>query len=156
MEPIPRVSARVLPVCPEGEVLLLQDLDPAVPGVLRWGTIGGAVDGDESLEQAAVREMREETGLVVDAASLTPPVRRTIHEFSWNGTRYRGDNTFFALPLDRDVAITFDHLEPDEVDTVVGWRWWSPAAIAAAGGMVVDDLPEIMAVAVDAVLGARA
>ena len=49
MEPIPRVSARVLPVSPEGEVLLLQDLDPAVPGVLRGGTIGGAVDQGESL-----------------------------------------------------------------------------------------------------------
>ncbi len=31
MEPIPRVTARVLPVNPDGEVLVLQDLDPAVP-----------------------------------------------------------------------------------------------------------------------------
>ena len=29
MEPIPRISARVLPVCPDGAVLLPQDLDPA-------------------------------------------------------------------------------------------------------------------------------
>jgi hypothetical protein len=45
MEPIPRVSARVLPVSPDGEVLLLQDRDrdPAEPEVLRWGTNGGAV-----------------------------------------------------------------------------------------------------------------
>jgi 8-oxo-dGTP pyrophosphatase MutT (NUDIX family) len=152
MEPIPRVSARVLPVSPEGEVLLLQDLDPAVPGALRWGTIGGAVDPGESLEQAAVREMREETGLVVDAASLTPPFLRTNHDFSWNGVHYRGDNTFFALPLARDVQVSFDHLEPDEVDTVVAWQWWKPADMAIAGGMVVDDLPDIMAAAVDAVL----
>ena len=48
MEPIPRVTARVLPVNPDGEVLLLQDVDPAVPGVLRWGTIGGALDPGES------------------------------------------------------------------------------------------------------------
>ena len=155
MEPIPRVSARVLPVCPEGEVLLLQDLDPAVPGVLRWGTIGGAVDPGESLQEAAVREMREETGLVVDAASLTPPFLRSTHVFSWNGTSYRGDNTFFAVPLARDVEISFDHLEPEEVDTVVDWRWWSPEGLAAAGGMVSDDLPQIMSAAVDAVLGAR-
>jgi 8-oxo-dGTP pyrophosphatase MutT (NUDIX family) len=153
MEPIPRVSARVLPVSPQGEVLLLQDLDPAVPGVLRWGTIGGAVDPGESLEQAAVREMREETGLDVDPAHLTAPFLRTMHEFSWDGIVYRGDNTFFALPLGRDVEVSFDHLEPDEVDTVVAWQWWRPADIAAAGGMVVDDLPEIMAAAVDAVLG---
>jgi 8-oxo-dGTP pyrophosphatase MutT (NUDIX family) len=152
MEPIPRVSARVLPVSPEGEVLLLQDLDPAVPGALRWGTIGGAVDPGESLEQAAVREMREETGLVVDAASLSPPFLRTSHDFSWNGVLYRGDNTFFALPLARDVQVSFDDLEPDEVDTVVAWQWWRPADVATAGGMVVDELPDIMAAAVDAVL----
>ena len=72
MEPIPRVSARVLPVSPDGEVLLLQDRDPAERDVLRWGTIGGAVDPGESLEEAAVREMHEETGLI-DPADLTPP-----------------------------------------------------------------------------------
>jgi hypothetical protein len=33
-QPVPRVSTRVLPVSPAGEVLLLQDLDPAVPAVL--------------------------------------------------------------------------------------------------------------------------
>ena len=152
MEPIPRVSARVLPVSPEGEVLLLQDLDPAVPGVLRWGTIGGAVDQGESLEQAAVREMREETGLVVSASNLSAPFMRTSHDFSWNGVQYRGDNTFFAVALAREVEVSFDRLEPDEVDTVVAWQWWRPADVAAAGGMVVDDLPDIMAAAIDAVL----
>jgi 8-oxo-dGTP pyrophosphatase MutT (NUDIX family) len=155
MEPIPRVSARVLPVCPGGEVLLLQDLDPAVPGILRWGTIGGAVDHGESLQQAAVREMREETGLIVDPATLTPAFLRSTHDFSWNGTLYRSDNTFFAMPLARDVEVSFDHLEPDEVDTVIAWQWWRPGDLAEAGGMVADDLPEIMAAAVSAVLGAR-
>ena len=62
MEPIPRVSARVLPVSPDGEVLLLHDQDPTYPGVLRWGTIGGALDPGETHEQAAVRELYEETG----------------------------------------------------------------------------------------------
>ncbi len=151
MEPIPRVSARVLPVCPEGEVLLLQDLDPAVPDVLRWGTIGGALDPGESHREAAVREMYEETGLMADPAALTSPFRRSIGEFSWDGVRYRSENTFFALPLSREVQVSFDHLEPDEIDTVVAWRWWTPAALAVAGGAVSDDLPEIMAAAVAAV-----
>jgi hypothetical protein len=65
---------------------------------------------------------------------------------------YRGDNTFFALPLARDVQVSFDHLEPDEVDTVVAWQWWRPADVTTAGGMVVDELPDIMVAAVDAVL----
>ena len=46
-EPTLRVTARVLPVNHRGEVLLLQDQDPGRPGILRWGTIGGAVDPGE-------------------------------------------------------------------------------------------------------------
>jgi 8-oxo-dGTP pyrophosphatase MutT (NUDIX family) len=155
MEAMPRVSARVLPVSPGGEVLLLQDQDPAHPGVLRWGTIGGALDPGETHAQAAVREMREETGLLVDASTLTEPFHRSTREFSWAGIRYRSDNTFFGMPLARDVAVSFDYLVPEEVGNVLAWGWWTPSALAAAGGMVADDLPVIMAAAVDAVLGSR-
>ncbi len=155
MEPIPRVSARVLPVCADGEVLLLQDQDPTYPGVLRWGTIGGELDPGETHEQAAVREMFEETGLVADPSLLTAAFHRSTRDFSWAGVRYRSDNTFFAMPLARDVEVSFDHLVPEEVGNVTAWGWWTPSALATEGGMVVDDLPEIMALAVDAVLGAQ-
>jgi len=70
MERIQRVAARVLPVSPDGEVLMLQDQDPAEPGVLRWGTIGGATDPGESLVDAAIRELFEETG--IEARWWTP------------------------------------------------------------------------------------
>ena len=69
-EPTLRVTARVLPVNHRGEVLLLLDQDPGRPGVARWGTIGGAVDPGETLHDAAVREMHEETGIRIEAADL--------------------------------------------------------------------------------------
>jgi 8-oxo-dGTP pyrophosphatase MutT (NUDIX family) len=153
MEPVHRISARVLPVSPEGEVLLLQDIDPTEPDVLRWGTIGGALDAGETHQDAAVREMYEETGLVIAAGDLTPSFHRSSHDFSWNGVTYRGDNSFFAVPLARDVEVSFEHLEPDEVDTVMAWRWWTPAAVEAAGGMIHPDLPQIMTSAIEAVHG---
>jgi 8-oxo-dGTP pyrophosphatase MutT (NUDIX family) len=156
MDPVPRVSARVLPVCPEGEVLLLQDLDPARPDVLRWGTIGGALDPGETHQEAAVREMYEETGLVVDVGALTAAFHRSTHDFSWGGVHYRGDNTWFATALSRDVEVSFAHLVPEEVDTVVASGWWSPEALADDGGAVTDDLPQLMAAAVDAVRRERA
>ena len=153
MEPIPRVTARVLPVNPDGEVLLLQDVDPAVPGVLRWGTIGGALDPGESHHEAAVREMFEETGLVIDPSALTPPVHRSTREFSWAGVHYRSENTFFAMPMAADVEVSFDHLVPEEVGSVLAWGWWTPSALAADGGAVAEDLPDILALGVEAVLG---
>jgi 8-oxo-dGTP pyrophosphatase MutT (NUDIX family) len=151
MEPIPRVSARVLPVSPDGEVLLLQDQDPTYPGVLRWGTIGGALDPGETHEQAAVREMYEETGLHADPAALTPPFHRSAREFCWAGVRYLSDNTWFAMPMARDVEVSFEHLVPEEVGNVFAWGWWTPDALAADGGAIADDLPDLMAAAVDAV-----
>jgi 8-oxo-dGTP pyrophosphatase MutT (NUDIX family) len=150
MEPIPRVSARVLPVSPDGEVLLLQDQDPTYPGVLRWGTIGGALDPGETHEQAAVRELYEETGLVLDPAALTPAFHRGTRAFSWAGVAYLSDNTWFATRMARDVEVTFDHLVPEEVGNVFAWGWWTPEALAADGGAIADDLPGLMALAVEA------
>ena len=152
MEPIPRVSARVLPVSADGEVLLLQDQDPTYPGVLRWGSIGGALDPGETHQQAAVRELYEETGLVADAAQLSPAFHRSTRDFSWDGVAYRSDNTWFALPMARDVEVSFDHLVPEEVGNVFASGWWTPQALTADGGAVAEDLPGLMALAVETVL----
>ena len=153
MEPILRITARVLPVSPDGAVLLLQDQDPARPGILRWGSIGGATDPGETLVEAAIRETFEETGLVVEAADLTEPFLRSSHDFTWDGGDYRSDSTFFALPLDRDVEVSFDHLEPAEVGHVFKAAWWTPADLAADGTAVSDQMPAIMEAAVRTVLG---
>jgi 8-oxo-dGTP pyrophosphatase MutT (NUDIX family) len=151
MQPVPRVSARVLPVCPEGEVLLLQDQDPTYPGELRWGTIGGALDPGETHEQAAIRELYEETGLVIGPEVLTPAFHRSTHDYSWGGVAYRSDNTWFATAMSCDVEVSFEHLVPEEVGNVVAWAWWSPEALEADGSAVGADLPGLMGAAVAAV-----
>ena len=154
MEPIPRVTARVLPVNPDGEVLLLQDVDPAVPGVLRWGTIGGALDPGESHHEAAVREMFEETGLVdrpVRAHPAGPPRAPASSAGPACTTAARTPSSRCRWP--RDVEVSFDHLVPEEVGIVLAWGWWTPSALAADGGAVAEDLPDILALGVEAVLG---
>lgn len=150
-EPVLRVTARVLPVNHRGEVLLLQDQDPGVPGVLRWGSIGGAVDSGETLPEAAVREMREETGVVIAVTDLLGPVHRDVVPFSYGDQAFVGDSTFFALALAHDTEVVLDHLEPVEVDNVFAHGWWSPEALLADGTAVLPDLPAIMSKAVHAV-----
>ena len=120
MEPIPRVTARVLPVNPAARCCSSRTSTRRVPDVLRWGTIGGALDPGESHHEAAVREMFEETGLVIDPSALTPPVHRSTREFSWAGVHYRSENTFFAMPMAADVEVSFDHLVPEEVGIRAG------------------------------------
>lgn len=90
MPPILRRTARVLPVSPQGEVLLLHEQDPAHPGELYWCSIGGAVDGDESLTEAAVRELGEEAGVVAAPEALRGPVHRDRRPYSWAGIEHQG------------------------------------------------------------------
>lgn len=153
MPPILRRTARVLPVSTDGEVLLLLDRDPARPDALRWGTVGGAVDAGESLVDAALRELHEETGVVAGPDALSGPFHRDRREFSYDGTTYEGDSTFFAMRLERTTEISFAHLEAAEVGNVLEAHWWSPDDLAADGRLVAPDLPEIMRAAILAATG---
>ncbi len=148
-----RVAARVLPVNAAREVLLLQGQDPAHPGDLHWVSVGGAVDPGETLVAAGVRELLEETGVVVPEDALVGPFHRASHPFSWDGVDYLSDNHFFALPLDGPVDIHFGGLEPGEVGNILEARWWAPEALREDGTAASPDLPDIMVAAIEAVRG---
>ena len=51
-------SVAVLPVDEDGRVLLVRQIDYG-----HWATIGGMIEVDETPEEAAVREAREEAGI---------------------------------------------------------------------------------------------
>jgi 8-oxo-dGTP pyrophosphatase MutT (NUDIX family) len=144
----------VLPVSPLGEVLLMLARDPAHPDDWYWMSIGGAVEPGESLEEGALRELSEETGIVVSPVALSPAVHVGSHDFSWNGTDYTNHNTFFAVALDRDVEVVLDGLEGPEVGNVTEAAWWFPDDLASEGTAGSRDLPEIMRKAIETVKGA--
>ncbi|GLY42998.1 hypothetical protein Amsp01_090210 [Amycolatopsis sp. NBRC 101858] len=65
-EPALRVGARVLLLNSDEEVLLIHARDPHDPGHHWWELPGGGQDPGEKLEDTALREIAEETGLVLD------------------------------------------------------------------------------------------
>ncbi len=65
----PGVTADIVIVSQTGEILLIQRKYPPFQG--SWALPGGFIDyGRETIEECAVREAREETGLVVKLSAL--------------------------------------------------------------------------------------
>lgn len=78
-------------------------------GALAWGLPKGAVEPDETPEIAAVREVREETGLV---AEIERDLGTTRYFYVWEGVRIRKQVTFFLMrATGGDVAEHDDEME---------------------------------------------
>ena len=77
-------------VSPEGEVLIVQQEHD---GIRDWGYVGGGLEAGESLEDCAVREAWEESGLRVRIERLI-----NVTEHWRDGTLYGVGFVFLAQP----------------------------------------------------------
>jgi 8-oxo-dGTP pyrophosphatase MutT (NUDIX family) len=123
-----RTVARVLLLDDSDRVLLFEGIDPWVPEVRFWFTPGGGAEGDESLEQAAARELQEETGLT--GVALGPVVWTRRSRFTFEGEQLDQRESFFLARVPRWEVDTsgFDALEQR---AVLGHRWWTLAELAS-------------------------
>lgn len=123
----PRRAARVAILEPAGAVFLLR-YDNEEVGV-HWAMPGGGIDPGESALQAAIREVREETGwtdVPVDGTELC----RWEHDFTRSGVPVRQhERIFLARAPRREPAgdLTAAHA----ADGIQRWKWWSPAELDA-------------------------
>ncbi|GAA1030308.1 hypothetical protein GCM10009557_21790 [Virgisporangium ochraceum] len=141
---IERRAARVLVVDAAGRVLMLQGFDPADPGRRYWFTVGGGLEPGESVAEAAVRELFEETGLQITVDRLGAPVWSDVTEFPFDGRRYRQEQQWFlvrvpSLSVDRSG---FDAIERATVSDVA---WWSLSDFATSrDAYYPPDLPSLL------------
>jgi 8-oxo-dGTP pyrophosphatase MutT (NUDIX family) len=145
---IERRAARVVLVA-DGHVLLQQGFDPGRPGDGPWWlTPGGGLKDGESIEDGAVREVFEETGLRLSSEQLGPVIATRVCFFEFEHRQFRQSESFFAVGVER---FTPQHHGWDEVEqrALLDHRWWSVDELRATDETV---YPSQLADVVQAIL----
>ena len=140
-----RQSTRVVVLDPDGRVLLIRARDPAPPYRETLLLPGGAAERGETLEQAALRELREETGLVL--RGLDGFLGSVDTEFELGGRhRVQREAVFFAQ-VDRavtDAAVLDAGVEDAAALIDVAW-WRLEEALSSGLPVYPDQLPALLA-----------
>lgn len=127
---IERQAARVILIA-DGRVLLQQGFDPGRPGDGPWWlTPGGGLNDGESLEDAAVREVLEETGLRLSPEQLGTVIATRVAHFEFEHRRFRQTESFFAVNVEPFAP---QHHGWDELEqrALLDHRWWSVEELLA-------------------------
>ena len=124
-----RLTSRILLLDRDNRVLLFLTKAPDTSGVARWLTPGGGVDAGETHHEAALRELEEETGLVLE--SVGEPVWSHDFVVEWDAADHdTGHAEFYTATVDA-FEPSDAHWTDDERVDVLAHRWWTLSELIA-------------------------
>jgi 8-oxo-dGTP pyrophosphatase MutT (NUDIX family) len=111
-------SAAALPRDDRGRILLVRLIDSGL-----WATIGGAIEPDESPQEAALREAEEEAGVRLELG----PILDVLGGPEYRLTYPNGDQTSYVVTVfDATIIGGTPTADGDETSAV---EWWDPSRL---------------------------
>lgn len=130
MVPQPRIrlAVRVLLLDEDDRLLLFRAVNPTT-GVAFWFPPGGEIEPGETLEQTALRELREETGH--DTFELGPEIWHRRHVFPWRDETIDQRERWFVARCER-FELDASGWTDTEREDLTEHRWWNLADLRSA------------------------
>ncbi|MEU4362905.1 NUDIX domain-containing protein [Promicromonospora sp. NPDC023987] len=140
-----RSAARVILVNDAGRALVMRGHDVNQPERSWWFTVGGGIDPGETAEQAALRETREEAGIVLAPDDLVGPVLTRTGIFDFFAETCRQYEVFYLVRVEDALEVNADGWTDAERELLDEMAWLSAAELRAQPLEVFPpELPDVV------------